>query len=144
MSEHRKGAWPIEHPVDIVALPAPAALSAPSAPVPLAQDVRLVLTVDLTGAYRTAREVSEHLRDQTHRNVDCHTAIVRLGADAVRHHIELGRTIAATFFLAAERIEIHAPAGNVMGALIHDEVARYARLYRADHEQFIAPPAASG
>ncbi|NEA67523.1 hypothetical protein [Streptomyces sp. SID12488] len=96
-------------------------------------DVRLVLTVDLTGSYGSLREVSAALREQTLRNVDCHTAIVRLGADAVRHNLELGRSIAAVFYLSAQRIEVHALAGNVMGPLIHDEVARYVRLFTADH-----------
>uniref|UniRef100_A0AAU1ZZF5 STAS domain-containing protein n=1 Tax=Streptomyces sp. NBC_00093 TaxID=2975649 RepID=A0AAU1ZZF5_9ACTN len=105
-------------------------------------DVRLVLTVDLTGPYESYRAVADALREQTTRNVDCHTAIVRLGADAVRHNLELGRSIAAVFFLSAQRIEVHAPAGNVMGLLIHDEVARYVRLYAADHARMTASPAA--
>ncbi|WP_326729738.1 hypothetical protein [Streptomyces phaeochromogenes] len=98
-------------------------------------DVRLVLTVDLSGPFHNSREVSNALREQTKRNVDCHTVIVRLGADAVRHNLELARSIAAVFFLSAERIEVHAPAGNVMGAIIHDEVARHVRLFTADHAQ---------
>lgn len=145
MNEHRKGAWPIDHPVDITVpptLPTPGAVSAP--PAPRVHDVRLVLTVDLTGTYLDSRDVADDLRAQTRRNVDCHTAIVRLGPDAVRHHIELGRSIAATFYLAAERIEIHAPAGNVIGSLIHDEVTRYVRLYLADHQRLISTAAASG
>ena len=101
-------------------------------------EVRLVLTVDLTGQYNSEREVSADLREQTRRNVDCHTVIVRLGPDAVRHHICLGEAIAKAFFLSAERIEIHAPAGSVIGSLIHDAVARHMRFYRAGHERTIA------
>ncbi|MFD7791000.1 hypothetical protein [Streptomyces sp. NPDC059759] len=107
-------------------------------------DVRLVLTVDLTGRYDSMREVTESLREQTRRNVDCHTVIVRLGADAVRHHVELGRVIAGTFFLSARRIEIHAPAGNVLGPLIHADVARHVRLYADDHQRATASVPASG
>lgn len=110
-------------------------------------EVRLVLTVDLTGRYGSERDVSADLHQQTRRNVDCHTAVVRLGADAVRHHLGLGEAIAKTFFLAAERVEVHAPAGSVIGALIHEEVARYVRLYAADHARMTAaliPEAASG
>lgn len=101
-------------------------------------DVRQVLTVDLTGSYGSLREVTDALRGQTARNVDCHTAIVRLGADAVRHNLELGRSIAAVFFLSAQRIEVHAPAGNVMGLLIHDDVVRWVRLFAADHARMTA------
>ncbi|MFM9643591.1 hypothetical protein [Streptomyces turgidiscabies] len=114
---------------------------------PVEVAVRLVLTVDLTGAYGSYRDVSEALREQTQRNVDCHTAIVRLGADAVRHHLELGKSIAGVFYLSAQRIEVHAPAGNVLGPLIHDEVARYVRLFAADHARMtasVAPEKPSG
>lgn len=104
-------------------------------------EVRLVLTVDLTGPYGSYRDVSESLREQTRRNVDCHTAIVRLGADAVRHHLDLGKSIAGAFYLSAQRIEVHAPAGNVLGPLIHDEVARYVHLYTADHARLTASAA---
>ncbi|WP_060880551.1 hypothetical protein [Streptomyces scabiei] len=113
-----------------------------STAMPTEAAVRLVLTVDLTGRYDNHREVSDALREQTRRNIDCHTAIVRLGADAVRHNIELGRHIAAVFYLSAERIEVHAPAGTVMGPIVHDEVARYVRLYTADHARMTAGPAA--
>ncbi|WP_282703216.1 hypothetical protein [Streptomyces sp. CC219B] len=95
--------------------------------------VRLVLTVDLTGPYDNHRQVAQALREQTRRSIDCDTVIVRLGADAVRHNLDLGRSIAAEFFQTARRIEVHAPAGNVLGPIIHDEVARYVRLYTADH-----------
>ncbi|MER5892309.1 hypothetical protein [Streptomyces sp. NPDC001876] len=135
MTENRPGQWPVNKPVVVGLAPAPTP-RATIVPAPLAPiDVRLVLTVDLTSRYDTHREVSEHLRAQTARNVDCHTVIVRIGPDAVRHSMELGRNIAATFYLSADHIEIHAPAGNIIGALIHDEVARYVRLYRADHER---------
>ncbi|MGW2258986.1 hypothetical protein ACWCXE_14270 [Streptomyces sp. NPDC001780] len=106
--------------------------------------VSLVLTVDLTGRYFGHRAVSEALREQTRGGLNCDTAIVRLGSDAVRHHLGLGRDIAAAFYLTARRIEIHAPAGNVMGPLVHDEVARYVALFRADHERMTARTAASG
>ncbi|MGW6008640.1 hypothetical protein [Streptomyces sp. NPDC055210] len=101
-------------------------------------DVCLVLTVDLTGTFHSSREVSAALREQTSRNVDCHTAVVRLGADAVRHHLGLGSQIAGALFLSAQRIEVHAPAGNIMGALLYDEVARYVRLYVDDHARMKA------
>ncbi|MET9479848.1 hypothetical protein [Streptomyces sp. NPDC006638] len=147
MSDKQPGAWPVTRPVALdgggpVAVTNTVAIpdGTPLPPV----EVRLVLTVDLTGRYASQRAVSDDLREQTHRNVDCHTAIVRVGPDAVRHGIELGRSIAAAFYLSAERIEIHAPAGNVIGSLIHDEVARYVCLYRADHERMTATPAASG
>ncbi|MGW0938845.1 hypothetical protein [Streptomyces sp. NPDC002666] len=143
MSENRPGQWPVNEPVVVSQAPAQRARTAVS-PAPLAPvDVRLVLTVDLTSRYDSHREVSNHLREQTSRNVDCHTVIVRIGPDAVRHSMELGRNLAATFYLSAEHIEIHAPAGNIIGALIHDEVARYVRLYRADFERS-ATSAASG
>nr|WP_119589730.1 hypothetical protein [Streptomyces scabiei] len=109
---------------------------------PTEATVRLVLAVDLTGSYDSHREVYDALREQTKRNITCHTVIVRLGPDAVRHNIELGRQIAALFYLSAERIEVHAPAGNVMGPIIHDEVARYVRRYTADHARMTAGPAA--
>lgn len=143
MSEHRTGAWPVTHPVDTDGVPPPPAPVAMPTPAPRVREVRLVVTVDLAGSYGSSRDVADHLREQARRSVDCHTVVVRLGADAVRHHIELGRSIAAAFYLDAERIEIHAPAGNVIGPLIHDEVARYVRLYQADHER-AAPAAASG
>ncbi|MBD0838817.1 hypothetical protein [Streptomyces sp. TRM68416] len=95
--------------------------------------VRLVLDLDLTGRYDSHRQVAEALREQTRRSLDCDTVIVHLGADAVRHNIDLGRSIAAAFFLTARRIEVHAPAGNVLGPIIHAEVARYVRLFTADH-----------
>ncbi|WP_333746164.1 hypothetical protein [Streptomyces sp. IBSBF 2950] len=113
-----------------------------STAAPTEADVRLVLTVDLTGRYDNHRDVSDALREQTRRNIACHTVVVQLGADAVRLNLELGRLIAAAFYLSAKRIEVHAPAGNVMGPLIHDEVARYVRLYTADHARMTAGTAA--
>ncbi|MET8172818.1 hypothetical protein [Streptomyces clavifer] len=144
MTENRPGQWPVNKPVVVSPCPAPRTLpvAVPALLPPV--DVRLVLTVDLTSRYDSHREVSEHLREQTTRNVDCHTVIVRIGPDAVRHSMELGRNIAATFYLSAEHIEIHAPAGNIIGALIHDEVARYVQLYRADYERSTATSSASG
>ncbi|MEU8713590.1 hypothetical protein [Streptomyces sp. NPDC048663] len=96
-------------------------------------DVRLVLTVDLAGPYGSFHQVNADLRDQTRRLIECDTVIVRLGADAVRHHLELGKAIAGAFYQSARRIEVHAPAGNVLGPIIHAEVARYVRLFSADH-----------
>lgn len=100
-------------------------------PVP---DVRLVVTVDLTGGYDTADAVIEDLRVQTTRNVDCHTAIVRLGEDAIRHSLFLPRAIAGVFFLSAKQIDIEVPAGSKFASLISDQVAREVRLMARDHE----------
>lgn len=107
-------------------------------------DVRLVLTVDLTGRYDSFHDVSADLREQTRRDIDCDTAIVRLGADAVRHHLELGKTIAGAFYLSARRIEVHAPAGNVLGPTIHAEVRRYVELFCADRRRTEATQAPPG
>lgn len=96
-------------------------------------DVCMVLTVDLTGRFDSHRQVAQALREQTRRSIDCDTVIVRPGADAVRHHLDLGRSLAAEFFLTAQRIEIHTPAGNTLGPIIHAEVARYVRLFTADY-----------
>lgn len=103
-------------------------------PVP---DVRLVVTVDLTGRYDTAADVSRDLYEQTIRASDCHTAIVRVGEDAPQVAIELGKAIAGRFFLSARHIEVHVPAGTHY-AYLAEEVRHYVRLFCADHTQTVA------
>ena len=102
-------------------------------PVP---DVHLVVTVDLTGRYENSSDVSQDLHGQTIRASDCHTAIVRVGEDAMRSGFDLGRGIAGRFYLSAKRIEIHVPAGTRY-AYLASEVQRYVRLFCADHAQTI-------
>ncbi|NEC90449.1 hypothetical protein [Streptomyces sp. SID12501] len=97
-------------------------------------EVRLVVTVDLTGRYDSADEVTEDLRQQTQRNVDCHTAIVCLGEDAVRRSLLLPHAIAGAFFLSAKLIEVHIPAGSRFASHLGQEVAREARVMVRDHE----------
>ncbi|WP_432034209.1 hypothetical protein [Streptomyces antibioticus] len=109
---------------------------------PTVAAVRLVLTVDLTRPYSSHRDVARDLREQCRRSIDCDTVIVRLGADAVRHNVDLGKSIAAEFFLTARSIEVHTPAGNVLGPIIHAEVARYVRLFTDDYARQTAGQAA--
>lgn len=101
-------------------------------------EVRLTLTVDLTSQYTNPGALYSALREQTERISDCHTVIVQIGPDAARYGVELGDRIARVFYLTAQRIEIHAPAGGGMGPLIHAEAERCVRLYRADHERMLA------
>ncbi|MGM1079669.1 hypothetical protein ACS0VI_26020 [Streptomyces sp. H28] len=132
MTERRPGAWPAGlRPVPTSPTPAspPEAARTP-VPVP---DVHLVVTVDLTGRFSDARQVSDALWEQSRRAVDCDTVIVRLGPDALRHGMGLGQSIAGRFYLSARRIEVHVPAGDRLGPLLQAEVARYVRLYCADH-----------
>jgi hypothetical protein len=104
--------------------------AAAEAPVP---DVRLVVTVDLAGCYDSFDDVYADLRQQTRRNIDCHTAIVQLGEDAIRHSLFLPRAIASAFFLSAQCIEIHVPAGSVLAENIARTVAREAQSMVRDH-----------
>ncbi|MDQ0992196.1 hypothetical protein [Streptomyces sp. V3I7] len=103
-------------------------------PVP---DVRLVVTVDLTGRYDSGSEVSRDLYEQTRYSTDCHTAIVRLGEDALRVASGLGSAIASRFFLAAREVEIHVPAGT-RWAYVATEAQQYMRHYAADHAQMLS------
>ncbi|KMS74527.1 hypothetical protein ACH49_22420 [Streptomyces leeuwenhoekii] len=143
MTERRPGQWPVEHPVHVEPGPAPVAVSRPELParveVPV-PDVRLVVTVDLTGRYDTGNEVSRDLYEQTRYSTDCHTAIVRLGEDALRVAPGLGAAIASRFFLAARAVEIHVPAGT-RWAYVAAEAQEYMRRYAADHAQMIATSA---
>lgn len=108
-------------------------------------EVRLVVTVDLTGTYHSANDVSEALRTQTMRSVDCHTAIVHLGDDALRHSLFLPRAIAGVFFLAAQRIEIHVPAGSPLAPWIAEQTGRELRQMRVDHDAMLASlPSSTG
>ncbi|MFE2300815.1 hypothetical protein ACFXAW_21830 [Streptomyces sp. NPDC059445] len=98
-----------------------------------APEVRLVVTVDLAGCYDSFTDVYEDLRQQTRRNIDCHTAIIQLGEDAIRHSLSLPRAIASVFYLSAQCIEIHVPAGSVLAESLAVEVAREARSMVRDH-----------
>lgn len=125
------GAWPVPQPVDLDNVEA--------------VEVRLTMVVDLTGRYNDARQVSEDFHQQTRRNQDCHTAIVRLGEDATQLCTSLGRDIAAAFYLSAQRIELEMPAGRWQAPTLYAEVAYYTRLYRDDHQRMAADlPRASG
>ncbi|MFD8882356.1 hypothetical protein ACFV0H_07510 [Streptomyces erythrochromogenes] len=115
------GNWPVSQPLDLNNLDA--------------VEVRLTMVVDLTGRYNDAREVAEDFQMQTKRNQDCHTAIVRLGADATQLCTGLGRDIARAFYLSARRIELEMPAGRWQAPTLYGEVAYYTRLYRADHQR---------
>jgi hypothetical protein len=113
------------------------------APVPAADvdaqvpDVLLTAVVDLTGRYGSPPEVAAELYEQTRRTGDCHTAVVRLGEDALRSGYDLGRAIAARFYLSAKYIEIEVPAGT-RHSYLADEVRRHVRLFCADHAQTMA------
>lgn len=137
MSVHRPGQWPVENPITLAPAPAPSAPPMPRPePEPLpAIDVLLTITVDLTGRYDNPHDVVEDCAQQTRRHPDCHTAIVKVGPDALTHGAGLGAEIAGAFYLSARRIEIQVPAGRRDGRLLHAEVARYVRLFRADHQQ---------
>ncbi|MFF2650365.1 hypothetical protein [Streptomyces sp. NPDC058045] len=99
--------------------------------------VRLVVTVDLTGRYSTHDEVCRDLYEQTRHSTDCHTAVVRVGEDALRVAVGLGSAIAARFFLAARDVEIHLPAGT-RWAYVATEAQTAMRRYAADHAQTLA------
>jgi hypothetical protein len=108
-------------------------------------EIRLVCTVQLTGRYAIARDVIDDLERQTKRRQDCHTAIVRLGDDALRHVSGLAEAIARSFYLGTECIQIEAPAGRWEGQFLYGEVARHVRTFRAYHEQMISrSPKATG
>jgi hypothetical protein len=106
-------------------------------------EIRLVCTVTLTGRYNSASEVVGDLERQVRRRQDCHTAVVRLGEDALRHMSGLPEAIAGAFYLGTECIQIEAPAGRWEGPFLYGEVTRHVRQYRAYHEQMIADSAQS-
>ena len=140
MTEHRPGQWPTgTSPVPLVAVPddsgqPPQARPNIEVPVP---EVRLVAVVDLTGQYATSTEVMDDLHEQTKRSTDCHTAIVRLGETALQKAANfLGHAIASKFFLAAQQIEVHVPAGT-RWAYVASEVQRHLRFFAADHAQML-------
>ncbi|MFH9134407.1 hypothetical protein [Streptomyces sp. NPDC017524] len=138
MSDHTVGQWPVEQPVRLASVPAPATEPAPVAPpvvVPV-PEVRLVVTVDLTGRYDRSSDVSEDLREQTTPSIDCHTAVVRLGEEALRCGFGLGEAIASRFFLAARRIEVHVPAGT-RWAFVASDVQQHLRIMTADHARML-------
>ncbi|MFE8962129.1 hypothetical protein [Streptomyces iakyrus] len=140
MSERRPGQWPVDHPVHVEPSPVPAPEEQPQQaphvelPVPA---VRLVVTVDLTGRYDSHDQVSRDLYEQTRYSTDCHTAVVRLGEDALRVALSLGSTIASRFFLSARQVEIHVPAGT-RSAWVAAETQQYMRHYADDHARTIA------
>lgn len=117
--------------------PDSASTSTTAAPEVYVPEVRLVAVVDLTSRYDSSNEVLAHLREQTRGSTDCHTAVVRLGADALRHSLGLGHAIAGNFFLTARRIEIEVPAGT-RHAYLADEVRRNVRHMCADHTRMIS------
>jgi hypothetical protein len=141
MNERRPGQWPIDHPVRLEAVPdAVVDDQRPQEPprVEVAvPTVRLVVTVDLTGRYDNGSDVTRDLYEQTRYSTDCHTAVVRLGEDALRVSSGLGSAIASRFFLAAREVEIHVPAGT-RWAHVATEAQEYMRHYAADHAQTIA------
>ncbi|MGW3416491.1 hypothetical protein [Streptomyces phaeochromogenes] len=138
MTDHRPGEWPAGlRPVPASADPAPVTLAdagTPAAPEILVPEVRLVAIVDLTGRYDSASEVSADFHEQTRRSTDCHTAVVQLGDDALRHGLGLAHSIAARFYLSARCIEVIVPAGTLRAHLA-DEVRRNVRQFCADHEK---------
>ncbi|WP_075662260.1 hypothetical protein [Streptomyces acidiscabies] len=139
MTGRRPGEWPAglgpAAPSSAPTEPTPArAADVPEVHVP---EVRLVAVVDLTGRYDSNNDVRAHLREQARGATDCHTAVVRLGSDALRHSFELGHAIAGEFFLTARRIEIEVPAGT-RHAYLADEVRRSLRFLCADHAQMIS------
>ncbi|MGQ5579690.1 hypothetical protein [Streptomyces sp. ECR3.8] len=145
MNTRRPGEWPAG------LRPVPATSSdetaeqpslAPPVQVPV-PEVRLVVTVDLTGRYDTHDEVIRDLYEQTRYSTDCHTAIVRLGADALRVSSGLGSAIASRFFLAAREVEIHVPAGT-RWAFVAAEAQQHMRHYAADHAQLLNQTRAPG
>ncbi|MFD7858306.1 hypothetical protein ACFV6B_29095 [Streptomyces microflavus] len=138
MSDHTVGQWPVEQPVRLASVPAPAAEPAPVAPLVVVPvpEVRLVVTVDLTGRYTSGSEVTADLYEQTRYSTDCHTAVVRVGEEALRCESGLGQAIASRFFLAARRIEVHVPAGT-RWAFVASEVQRHLRIMTADHARML-------
>ena len=144
MTERRPGQWPVDRPAHLTPVPddeqPPQVLPLVEVPVP---DVRLVVTVDLTGRYSSSSEVTGDLYEQTRRSSDCHTAIVRCGEDALTHSLGLAHQIAGQFFLSARRIEVHVPAGT-RHAYLASEVQRHLALMCADHARTIAHLRAPG
>ncbi|WP_228979663.1 hypothetical protein [Streptomyces sp. DH12] len=145
--DRRPGRWPIDHPVHLEPAPAHAH---DERPLPLrpqdevaVPEVRLVVTVDLTGPYTSSHDVTADLYSQTRHSVDCHTVVVRFGEDALRICPGLGSAIASRFFLAARQVEIHVPAGT-RWAFVAAETQEYMRRYAADHAQMLAKTRTSG
>ncbi|MFH9728336.1 hypothetical protein ACH4M4_36060 [Streptomyces sp. NPDC017254] len=137
---HIPGQWPIAEPVPLLPAPDAGQNQTPTAPqppvvVPVPQ-VRLVITVDLTGRYDSSSQVINDLYDQTRRSSDCHAAIVTCGHDALAHGLGLAEQIANRFFLSAQHIEIHVPAGT-RNSYLAAEVQRHLRLMCADHAQML-------
>lgn len=132
MTTRRPGQWPGDKPVALV----PTSPSEqPGTPVKIhVADVRLVVTVDLTGDYATAADVSRDFYEQTRRSSDCHTAIVRVGEAAASLSRELGKAIAGEFFLTAKQIEIHVPAGS-QHTYLAGEAQRYVGFFCTDYER---------
>ena len=87
--------------------------------------------------------MTRDLYEQTRHSTDCHTAVVRVGEDALRLSLGLGKAIASRFFLAAQSIEIHVPAG-ARWAYLSSEVQQHLRVFAADHAQMLATTRAPG
>ncbi|CAM5536699.1 hypothetical protein [Streptomyces canus] len=139
MTERRPGQWPVDKPNHLTPVPAtgeqpPQDPPRIEVPVP---EVRLVAVVNLTGQYGTSTEVMDDLHEQTKRSTDCHTAIVQLGESALQKASGfLGHAIASKFFLAAQQIEVHVPAGT-RWAYVASEVQRHLRFFAADHARML-------
>ncbi|MFF7290709.1 hypothetical protein [Streptomyces griseorubiginosus] len=139
MTDRRPGQWPVQHPVPCdpqTAATAPVTQLPARVEVPV-PDVRLVAVVDLTDEYATHDDVSRTLYEQTTRASDCHTVIVRLGETAIRKHLTLPRAIAGAFFLSAQRIEVHVPAGT-RHAYFAQRVRQELEQICADHSRMLS------
>jgi hypothetical protein len=134
MTERRPGQWPTDSTPRLSSVPAEPPAPERRRVEVLVPEVRLVAVVDLTGRYDSSSQVSADLYEQTKRSTDCHTAVVRLGEDALQHGFGLAHSIAARFYLSARCIEIEVPAGTRQ-AYLADEVRRNVRRFCADHAQ---------
>ncbi|MFD8640818.1 hypothetical protein ACFV14_10970 [Streptomyces zaomyceticus] len=134
---HIPGQWPIAQPVPLLPAAEPTEPRGPVAPVVVpVPTVRLVVTVDLTGSYTSSSQVTADLYEQTRRSSDCHAAVVHCGHDALAHGLGLAEQIARAFFLSAQSVEVHVPAGT-RHSYVAAEVQRHLALMCADHAQML-------
>ncbi|MFE6817070.1 hypothetical protein [Streptomyces sp. NPDC057677] len=134
---HIPGQWPVAQPVALLPAPEAAEPREPVAPIVVSvPTVRLVVTVDLTGSYTSSSQVTADLYEQTRRSSDCHAAIVHCGHDALAHGLGLAEQIARAFFLSAQSVEVHVPAGT-RHSYVAAEVQRHLALMCADHAQML-------
>ncbi|MFG2837055.1 hypothetical protein ACGFYE_18870 [Streptomyces zaomyceticus] len=137
---HIPGQWPIAQPVALLSASEPTEAQGPVAPEPPVvvpvPTVRLVVTADLTGSYTSSSQVTADLYEQTRRSSDCHAAIVHCGHEALTHGLGLAEQIARAFFLSAQSIEVHVPAGT-RHSYMAAEVHRHLALMCADHAQML-------